>query len=62
MPVDPPAIPLPTLAPDFMSKVQSDLSHAYTTVFVVVVVLFALTLVPAALLPKKPSVSIPDEV
>jgi hypothetical protein len=38
------------------------LSHAYATVFVVAVVLVALTFIPAALLPKKPSASTPNEV
>ena len=54
MPVDPAAVPQLTLAPDFMASVQQDLSHAYTTVFVVAVVIVALTLIPAAFLPKKP--------
>jgi hypothetical protein len=61
MPVDLSAIPSPTLAPDFMSNVQHDLSHAYTTTFVVAVVLVALTFIPAALLPKRPSASAPNE-
>lgn len=55
VPVDPSAIPRPTLAPDFMSNVQHDLSHAYAVVFVVAAVLVALTFIPAAFLPKKPA-------
>jgi MFS family permease len=55
VPVDPSAIPRSTLAPDFTNNVQHDLSHAYAVVFVVAVVLVALTLIPAAFLPKKPA-------
>ncbi len=63
MPVDPSAIPRPTLAPDFMSSVQQDLSHAYATVFAVAIVLLALTFIPAVFLPKeKPATSPPDDV
>jgi hypothetical protein len=62
MPVDASAIPRPTLGPDFMSSVQHDLSHAYATVFVVAVVLIALTFIPAAFLPKKPTASRPNAV
>lgn len=61
VPVDPSAIPRPTLAPYFMSNVQHDLSHAYAVVFVVAVVLVALTLIPAAFLPKKPAALPPNE-
>ncbi|WP_041303945.1 DHA2 family efflux MFS transporter permease subunit [Mycolicibacterium rhodesiae] len=57
MRVDPAAIPPPALAPDFMATVQHDLSHAYTTVFGVAIVLIALTLIPAAFLPRKPASS-----
>lgn len=56
-PVDPSAIPRATLAPDFMDILQDDLSHAYSVVFVVAVVLVALTFIPAAFLPRKPAVS-----
>jgi MFS transporter, DHA2 family, multidrug resistance protein len=45
-------------APDFMSHVMHDLSHAYATVIVVAIIFVALTLLPAAFLPKKP----PSEV
>jgi DHA2 family multidrug resistance protein len=51
---DPAAIPRRALAPDFMSNVLHDLSHAYTAVFVVAVVLLALACIPAAFLPKHP--------
>ncbi|WP_343601233.1 DHA2 family efflux MFS transporter permease subunit [Mycobacterium sp.] len=51
---DPSAIPQRALAPDFMSNVLHDLSHAYTVVFVVAVVLLASSYIPAAFLPKKP--------
>jgi EmrB/QacA subfamily drug resistance transporter len=54
VPVDPAAIPRLALAPDFMANVQHDLSHAYTTVFVIAVALISLTFIPAAFLPKKP--------
>jgi MFS transporter, DHA2 family, multidrug resistance protein len=51
---NPAAIPRRALAPDFMSNVLHDLSHAYTAVFVVAVVLLLLTYIPAAFLPKNP--------
>jgi MFS family permease len=57
IPVDPSAIPPSSLAPDFMYNVELDLSHAYTTVFMVAVVLVVLTFIPAAFLPKKPAES-----
>jgi EmrB/QacA subfamily drug resistance transporter len=53
--VDETAIPQLTLGPDFVAALQRDLSVAYTTVFVVAVVLVALTFIPAAFLPKKPT-------
>ena len=53
MPVDPSAIPRAALAPDFIRNVEKDLSHAYTTVFMVAIVLVALTFIPAAFLPRK---------
>ncbi len=56
MPVDPSAIPRQALAPDFAGNVLHDLSHAYTAVFVVAVVLVVSTIIPAAFLPKKPAV------
>ncbi|HEY9303657.1 MAG TPA: MFS transporter, partial [Mycobacterium sp.] len=42
------------LSPGFTSRLMHDLSHAYTLVFAVAIVLVALTLVPVAFLPKKP--------
>jgi hypothetical protein len=41
-----------------MSNVSHDLSHAYCFVFVVAVVLVALTYIPAAFLPKKPAANV----
>jgi EmrB/QacA subfamily drug resistance transporter len=55
VPVDPSAIPPQTLAPDFSSNVLHDLSHAYTAVFVIAVVLVVTTIIPAAFLPKRPA-------
>ncbi|MBV9352222.1 MAG: MFS transporter, partial [Mycobacterium sp.] len=46
----PSAMPRRALAPDFTNNVLHDVSHAYTAVFVVAVVL---AYVPAAFLPKK---------
>jgi DHA2 family multidrug resistance protein len=51
---NPAAIPRRALAPDFMSNVLHDLSHAYTAVFVAALVLLLLTYIPAAFLPRKP--------
>ena len=57
----PPHPPPQVLAPGFMDHVTSDLSHAYTVVFVVAVG-FALTmLIPAAFLPKKPAADVPGQ-
>lgn len=53
--LDASAIPRPALAPDFMSSVQHDISHAYTMVFVVAIVIAALTFIPAVFLPKEPT-------
>ncbi|MBO0864639.1 MAG: DHA2 family efflux MFS transporter permease subunit [Mycobacterium sp.] len=50
---NPAAIPRRALAPDFMSNVLHDLSHAYTAVFVVAVVLLLFAYIPAAFLPKN---------
>ncbi|WP_231986241.1 DHA2 family efflux MFS transporter permease subunit [Mycobacterium sp. E2479] len=55
VPVDQSAIPAQSLAPGFSSNVLHDLSHAYTAVFVIAVVLVVCTLVPAWFLPKKPA-------
>ncbi|MBV9353377.1 MAG: DHA2 family efflux MFS transporter permease subunit [Mycobacterium sp.] len=49
----PSAMPRRALAPDFTNNVLHDVSHAYTAVFVVAVVLAVLAYVPAAFLPKK---------
>ena len=57
----PSAMPRQALAPDFTSNVLHDLSHAYTAVFVVAVVLALLAYVPAALLPKKPVATEPGK-
>ncbi|HTQ19081.1 DHA2 family efflux MFS transporter permease subunit [Mycobacterium sp.] len=54
VPVDQSAIPRQTLAPGFAGNVVHDLSHAYTTVFVIAVVLVLFTIIPAAFLPKTP--------
>ncbi|OBG60684.1 MULTISPECIES: DHA2 family efflux MFS transporter permease subunit [unclassified Mycobacterium] len=53
VPVDPSAIPRQSLNPDFASVVSHGLSHAYTVVFVLAVVLIVSTIIPAAFLPKK---------
>jgi MFS transporter, DHA2 family, multidrug resistance protein len=50
---------MPTASPhavsaDFTSRLMHDLTHAYTTVIVVAIVVLALTLVPTSFLPKKP--------
>ncbi|OBG99863.1 MULTISPECIES: DHA2 family efflux MFS transporter permease subunit [unclassified Mycobacterium] len=56
VPVDPAAIPRQALAPGFSGGLLHDLSHAYTTVFVIAVVLVCLTIIPAAFLPKQPAI------
>jgi hypothetical protein len=45
-----------------MGAVQDDLSRAYAVVFIVAVVLVALTFIPAAFLPRKPASPPPNEV
>jgi EmrB/QacA subfamily drug resistance transporter len=55
VPVDPSAVPTQTLAPGFSGNVLHDLSHAYTTVFVIAVVLVVSTIIPAVFLPKQPA-------
>jgi EmrB/QacA subfamily drug resistance transporter len=62
VPVDPSAIPRQSLTPDFAGNVVHDLSHAYTTVFVIALALVALTFIPASFLPKKPASQTADEV
>jgi hypothetical protein len=54
-PVDQSAIPRQALAPGFSGNVLHDLSHGYTAVFVVAVVLVVSTIIPALFLPKKPA-------
>ena len=61
VPVDASAIPRQALAPDFASNVLHDLSHAYTTVLILAIVLVAFTIIPAAFLPRKPAQPVPDE-
>ena len=53
VPVDPSAIPRQSLVPGFSADVLHDLSHAYTAVFVIAVVLVVFTIIPASFLPKK---------
>jgi MFS transporter, DHA2 family, multidrug resistance protein len=53
-PLDSSALSHQALAPDFTSHVMHDLSHAYAIVIVVAIIFVAVTLVPAAFLPKKP--------
>ncbi|GJO50840.1 multidrug resistance protein B [Mycobacterium marinum] len=53
--VDPSGLPPQALTPDFADNVMHDLSHAYTVVFGVAVVLVVSTLIPAAFLPKTPA-------
>jgi EmrB/QacA subfamily drug resistance transporter len=55
VPVDEAAIPPQSLAPGFSSNVLHDLSHAYTTVFVIAVVLVVSTIIPALFLPRRPA-------
>jgi EmrB/QacA subfamily drug resistance transporter len=55
VPVDQAAIPRQALAPGFAGNVLHDLSHAYTAVFVIAVVLVVATIIPAVFLPKKPA-------
>ena len=60
IPVDPSAIPRRSLAPDFSTGLLHDLSHAYTTVFVIALAVVALTIIPASFLPKKPAIQTQD--
>lgn len=55
VPVDQSAIPGQALVPGFWGNVVHDLSHAYTAVFVIAVVLVVCTIIPASFLPKKPA-------
>jgi len=61
VPVGQSAIPPQTLAPGFAGNLLHDLSHAYTVVFVVAVVLVISTVIPASLLPKTPAIQTVDE-
>lgn len=60
-PPDLSTIPGRALAPDFMSTVLHDLSHAYTMVFVVAAILAVLAYIPAVFLPKKPAPAVPGQ-
>jgi EmrB/QacA subfamily drug resistance transporter len=53
-PHDPSAVSRQGLDPDFTSRLMHDLSHAYTLVIVVAIILVALMFLPAAFLPRKP--------
>jgi MFS transporter, DHA2 family, multidrug resistance protein len=53
-PHDPSAVSRQGLDPDFTSRLMHDLSHAYTAVIVVAIILVALMFFPAAFLPRKP--------
>jgi MFS transporter, DHA2 family, multidrug resistance protein len=53
-PHDPSPVSRQGLAPDFTSRLMHDLSHAYTVVIMVAIILVALMFLPAALLPRKP--------
>jgi hypothetical protein len=55
VPVDPSTIPPQALAPGFSGGLLHDLSHAYTTVFVIAVVLVTFTIIPAVFLPRQPA-------
>jgi MFS transporter, DHA2 family, multidrug resistance protein len=60
-PPDLSTIPGKGFVPDLISPVLHDLSHAYTTVFVVAAVLVVLASIPAAFLPKKPAATAPGQ-
>jgi EmrB/QacA subfamily drug resistance transporter len=61
VPVAQAAIPRQSLTPGFAANLLHDLSHAYTTVFVVAAVLVLCTIIPAALLPKTPAIQTAGE-
>jgi hypothetical protein len=61
VPHHPSHLPPQVLQPGFMDHVTSDLSHAYTVVFVVALGLALTTLIPAAFLPKKPAADVPGQ-
>jgi DHA2 family multidrug resistance protein len=52
LPTDLTTLPSQVLAPDFMSRLASDLSHAYAGAFVIATILLAATAIPASFLPK----------
>lgn len=54
LPLDTSAVPRQALSPDFASHVLHDLSRVYTLVFALAVLLVAITIIPAAFLPRKP--------
>ncbi|HUH69090.1 MAG TPA: DHA2 family efflux MFS transporter permease subunit [Mycobacterium sp.] len=55
VPVDKSEIPQQTLTHHFAGDVLHDLSHAYTAVFGLAVVLVVVTIIPASFLPRKPA-------
>jgi MFS transporter, DHA2 family, multidrug resistance protein len=61
VPPHPSQLPPQVLQPGFMDHVTSDLSHAYTVVFVVAVGFALTTLIPAVFLPKKPAADAPAQ-
>ncbi|HEY1442374.1 MAG TPA: DHA2 family efflux MFS transporter permease subunit, partial [Mycobacterium sp.] len=61
VPPHPSQLPPQVLQPGFMDHVTSDLSHAYTVVFVVAVGFALTTLIPAVFLPKKPAEDAPGQ-
>lgn len=58
VPPDRSKLPPQALAPDFTSSVLHGLSHSYTVVFVLSVILVVLVYIPAAFLPKKPAATV----
>ncbi|OBK14893.1 DHA2 family efflux MFS transporter permease subunit [Mycobacterium asiaticum] len=54
VPLDPSAVPQRTRDPGFAVNLLHDLSHAYTLILAIAVVVVAATLIPAAFLPKTP--------
>ena len=61
VPPHPSQLPPQVLQPGFMDHVTSDLSHAYTVVFVVAVGFALTTLIPAVFLSKKPAADAPGQ-
>lgn len=52
LPPDLATLPSQVLAPDFMSRLASDMSHAYAWAFVIATILLAATAIPASFLPN----------